>query len=262
MKYRIRRLIQKILRGRWIKLKGLISPIVKDDIQYYINTDIGRKLYLTGDFEKQELELCNQFINENSTIIDIGANIGIHSVYFSKIAKNGKVLSIEPQVTIYPILLNNIDRYQNIIPLNIAIDSKLKISEFYITSDNAYSSLKDTKRKKILSIKQVVTFPFDLINNLFDKVDFIKIDVEGFEKNVLSSMIELINRDKPTLFVEIYQGENSNNDPEGTVKMLLEFGYKAYVVNNKNQLEVYVEHHDSKYNYFFIYEENDDLHNL
>ncbi len=254
MKYLVRRVVNKITRGRWLKLISLISPLIKDDILYYLNTDIGRKLYFSGDFENEELHLCKKFIKDDSTIIDIGANIGIHSIYFSKLAPKGIVISIEPQVTIYPVLLQNISKYNNIIPLNVAVDTDLKISPFFIADDNAYSSLKDTRRKKILNVKQVITIPIDLILNLFDKVDFIKIDVEGYEKNVLSSMKELLLRYKPVLFIEIYQGLNSNEDPVGTVRMLTDMGYKAYIVNNDKSLEKFTSHSDSNYNYFFIYE--------
>ncbi len=254
MKYLARRVVNKITRGRWVKLRSSISPLIRDDIQYFLNTDIGRKIYFTGDFEKVELSLCKKFIKSDSTVIDIGANIGVHSIYFAEAAPQGKVLSIEPQVTIYPVLLQNISKFNNIIPLNVAVDLDLKISSFFIADDNAYSSLKDTKRKKILNVKQVVTLPFDLIINLFDKVDFIKIDVEGFEKNVLASMKSLLLRDKPVLFVEIYQGVNSNEDPMGTVSMLVDMGYHAYIVNNVGSLEKFTSHSDSNYNYFFIYE--------
>jgi hypothetical protein len=105
-----------------------------------------------------------------------------------------------------------------------------------------------------LNVKQVVTLPFDLIIDLFDKVDFIKIDVEGYEKNVLSSMKKILLRDKPVLFVEIYQGINSNEDPMGTVEILIDMGYQAYIVNKANDLEKFTSHSDSNYNYFFIYE--------
>lgn len=254
MIYLTRNILNKITRGRFIKLRSLISSRVVDDIEYYLGTDIGNQLYLRGEFELNELKLCEKFIKSDSNVVDIGANIGIHSIFFSKLAKDGKVLSVEPQVTIYPTLLKNIGKYENIIPLNIAIDSSYNITEFYIASDNAYSSLKDTKRKNILMKKLVVTLPFDIISKTINKIDFIKIDVEGFEYNVLDSMKEVLVRDKPTLFVEIYQGINSNSNPTATVDLLLDIGYKAYFVNSNGVLEKFTQHNDCFYNYFFVYE--------
>jgi FkbM family methyltransferase len=253
MKYKIRQLLNKITRGRWVGFRKIISSKVNDDLEYYLGTDIGNKLYLKGEFETNELNLCAKYIKEDSNIVDIGANIGIHSVYFSNLAKKGKILCIEPQITIYSTLLKNIMNYENIIPLNIAIDSKISITEFFIASDNAYSSLKDTQRKNILFKKYVVTLPFDSISELMPKIDFIKIDVEGFEHNVLLSMENLLKKDKPTLFIEIYGGKNSNKNPEATIKFLIDIGYHAYFVNNDGELEKFSQHRDSSYNYFFIY---------
>lgn len=254
MKYYIRRLLNKLTRGRYIKIRYFLSSKVTDEIEYYLGTDIGNQLFFTGKFEAKELKLCANFIKSNSNVVDIGANIGIHSIFFAKIAKNGKVISIEPNIEIYPTLLKNISKYQNIIPCNVAIDSNFNITEFFIASDNAYSSLKDTKRKKIISKKLVITLPFDVIAKTVYKIDFIKIDVEGFEYNVLTSMENLLKKDKPTLFVEIYKGTNSNDNPEKTINYLLNMGYKAYFVNDIGLLEDFTTHDDKYYNYFFIYE--------
>lgn len=253
MKFFIRRTLNNITFGLWYMLKSRLSPLVKDNIIYFINSDIGRELYFYGKFEKEELEICQKFINEDSTVIDIGANIGIHSVFFANLAPKGMILSIEPQTTIYPILLHNIKKYNNIIPLNIAVDKNLNISQFFIAEDNAYSSLKDTKRKKIVNNQKTICLPIDLIIDIFKKVDFVKIDVEGFETNVVLSMRKLLERDKPVVFVEIYRGLNSNPDPQSTIDILIDMGYQAYVKKGK-YLVKFTEHNDNYYNYFFIYE--------
>lgn len=261
MKYKIRQIINKITRGRYIKIRKILSSTITDyieseHIEYYLDSDIGRQLYFNGEFEKKELNLCDNYINEDSTVIDIGANIGIHSLHFSRLAHKGIVLAVEPQITIFNVLLNNIKKHDNIIPINIAINSEPKISEFFIAQDNAYSSLKDTKRKKIYTKKHVVTFPFDYFLSVFKNIDFIKIDVEGFEHEAILSMKKILKKYKPTLFVEIYKGENSNTNPDNTILMLINLGYSAYYVDNKGSLVKYEKHNDNFYNYFFIYEEH------
>ena len=57
-------------------------------------TDIGGKLSSSGGFEKQEMDLCKEYITETSIVLDIGANIGLHSIYFSSLAKDGYILSV------------------------------------------------------------------------------------------------------------------------------------------------------------------------
>jgi FkbM family methyltransferase len=259
MKYLIRRVLNFAFRGRWVRIRSIFSKTVIDRIgdhklEYFLNTDVGNQLYYHGGFEKNEMALCARYLNENSNIIDIGSNIGIHSIFFAKTSTNGVVLAIEPQAAIYDVLLYNIGHYKNVVPLNIAIDSSLKISEFFVASDNAYSSLKNTERKAIIDKNLVVTIPFDRISDLFEHIDFVKIDVEGFEYEALKSMENMLRSHKPTLFVEIYAGSNSNNKPDETVAYLTNMGYSAYVVSDKGSLDKYIKHNDRFYNYFFLWE--------
>jgi FkbM family methyltransferase len=199
MIYDIRKLLNKLLRGRLLKITSFFKDVQVDDLfghpfGYYLKSDIGYNLFNRGEFEKKELKLCEQFINENSNIIDIGANIGIHSAYFAKIAKNGNIIAVEPQIHIYQVLIENLKYYNNVTPINIAIYPEPKITSFYVAEDNAYSSLKDTQRKKIIKKQNIITFPANYFKDLIPKIDFVKIDVEGLENDVVESMKELFDK--------------------------------------------------------------------
>jgi len=258
MIYKIRKILNKLLRGRLLKLTALFKEIQTDYLygqpfSYYLKSDIGYNLFNKGEFEKKELQLCEKFLTPTSSIIDIGANIGIHSVYFANIATNGNIISVEPQTHIYEVLIKNIQHHNNITPINIAIYPEPKITSFFVAEDNAYSSLKDTQRKTILKKQNIITFPANYFKDVLEKIDFIKIDVEGLENDVVESMKELLELHKPTLFIEIYKGDNSNPDPEKTINMLLNMGYKAYYVDD-GVLKIYEKHNDNYSNYFFVYE--------
>ena len=137
--------------------------------------------------------------------------------------------------------------------MNIAISDSPGILEFYEAADDAYSSLKDTKRKNILRVHPVVVSSIDeLISNLkLDRINFIKIDVEGFEHNVLKGMIKTLKIFKPTIFCEIYKGKNSNMRPEETIQMVCSNNYSAFVISD-GRLVTYQSHDDSLYNYVFL----------
>lgn len=260
-KYLIRRMLNRLTLGYYKKFISFLKPLIKDEIFYTINTDIGNQLYFYGVFENIELDFCKNFIKSDSTIIDIGANIGYHSIFFSKIVPDGLVLSFEPSVDAYEILIKNVKGHNNIVPINIAIAEEAGLLDFYIAEDNAYSSLKDTKRKKIIRCDKVLAFPLDYFIDVLDRVDLIKIDVEGKEKDVIKSGIKIIKKHKPLIFLEIYKGINSNDDPEGTIKILLDLGYQAYnFIDGK--LCKYTKHDDKYYNYFFLFEGKHDLPNL
>ncbi len=255
--YRIRALANILLRGRLRALHQKISKLVTDEIGgrkiiYNPNTDIGSVLYFGEAFENNELEMCRKYLSKGSVVLDIGANIGLHSIYFAQIAREGYIFSIEPSQETFRLLLHNVDGIDNIVPINIGAADQTGIADFFVATDDAYSSLKDTKRKDIKQKKKILCLRLD---DLFMKinlehVDFIKIDVEGLEKKVLDGLQETISKYNPVIFCEIYQGTNSNEDPEKTVQFIVAKGYDAFVFDGQ-KLVPFEKHDDRFYNYLF-----------
>ena len=253
--------LRMILEKLGLRVPGVYEPlnigekctIRGHDFRYDPDTDIGRHLYTTGGFEQEEIRFCRQYIKPQSVVVDIGANVGFHTLFFSEFARNGLVLSFEPARDTFFYLLGNVQHLKNVIPLNIALSDAVGISEFFAASDDAYSGLKDTKRKDIVNTYSVVSMRLDdiLLPMNLDTVDFVKIDVEGLERNVLSGMVGIMEIYHPVLFCEIYKGDNSNDDPDETVHYLMGKGYDAFVLNG-NGLSRYIRHDDNFYNYIFL----------
>lgn len=252
MKYIYRKILKRLGLQRQLKTEivgGFLTT-------YEPETDIGRKLYWGGSFEQEEIAITSRYIKNNSTILDIGANIGLHAISFSALAKDGLVIACEPQPKTFATLERNIvqNNIKNIIPLNLAIARSIEIAEFYVMEDDAYSSLIDTGRKKLSEkVKVLCTSVDGLVGEI--KVDFVKIDVEGLELNVLQSMCGLIQRYHPVIFCEIYKGKIESNNPHDTILYLRNFGYLVYRVIDGALVEFGAaeEHVDDYYNYFFVY---------
>lgn len=217
-------------------------------------TDIGLELLLTGRFEQNAIAQCANFIRVDGIVVDVGANIGLHTVHFADFARHGKVFSLEPARSTFACLLENVKDLPNVIPLNVALSDATGLQAFYVASDNAYSGLKDTKRKAILRQESVACFTGDEILGALtrnERIDLIKIDVEGLEMQVLRGMEQLIAAHRPVIFCEIFGGQRSNPDPESTVRFCVSLGYDAFVLSDA-QLMPAQAHTDRLYNYFFI----------
>jgi FkbM family methyltransferase len=217
-------------------------------------TDIGFDLCVTGGFEKGAISQCASFIRADGTVLDVGANIGVHTVHFSEFARFGSVICFEPARSTFEYLLRNVRQLSNVIPLNIALSNESGIRTFYVAADNAYSGLKDTRRKQISYEESIACFKGDDI--LFaltegKRIDLVKIDVEGLEMQVLTGMREFVIKNRPVIFCEIYGGQHSNPDPESTIDFCVSLEYDAFVLEGGSLIPA-GKHDDKLYNYFFI----------
>jgi FkbM family methyltransferase len=163
-------------------------------------------------------------LKQGDTFVDIGANIGYYSILASQeIGQSGMAYSFEPSFREYRRLLNGIllNGVTNIMPFNFAISDFCGHNNFLIESDHTgMNKLNISTLTNSLSIT-VPTFSFDsiVINQCIEKIDLMKIDVEGAEFLVLSGMKEtLAARKVKVIVVEI------------TPKFLNEFGH------NKDQI--------------------------
>ncbi|MEI7810823.1 MAG: FkbM family methyltransferase [Ignavibacteria bacterium] len=253
----VRKFLYIILRNRLFyfiekREMNITENIGKLSITYSPWTDIGLSLYLKNKFEQDEMSMMESLLKDGSVVLDVGANIGYLSLLFSQNNKVKTVLSIEPSPQTFRTLLKNIHGHNNILALNVGFSETNGLVDFFIAVDNAYSGLKDTKRKEIIDIVKVPVFKGDdylkLLN--IEKIDFIKMDVEGFEHSALKGLEETIIRNKPAMHIEIYSGKNSNLNPEETIKYVVQLGYDAYILKD-GKLQPYSCHDDKYYSYFF-----------
>ena len=173
------------------------------------------------------LEELRPLIEENAIVIDAGANIGSHSVFFSKVCKASKVYSFEPQKSICDIFrenikLNHIDNIE-LFPVCLG-DSEgcCTISEFVADSLGSTSF----KTQSDGDFKMITLDSLNLI-----RVDFLKIDVEGFQLELLNGAQETLRRCSPVIWVEMltpndtlvsYNYEHEVLKPQ---RLLAELGY-------------------------------------
>lgn len=229
----------------------------REKLIYSPKTDIGNLLYTTGKFESSEIIYASKMLAsyEAGTVLDIGANIGVHVIAWAQMHKKHNFYAFEPTKKVNKVLTesvkrNNLQRQIKII--DKAVSNKNGVAEFYETTDDAYNSLKDTKRKGVNEIYNVDIISIDdfALGNKIENIRFIKIDTEGFENEVIEGASATIKKQMPDFFIEIYKGVNSNINPEETIKKMIDHGYNAYIFKDE-KLQRFEQHDDRFYNYFF-----------
>lgn len=234
---------------------------VKDytcNLVYNRYTYIGNEFFNGRLFEKGEVDFLKNKLEAAASpiLIDIGANVGLHTINLAKAIQTLKVFSFEPSPKTYQLLAENIksnNLTQRVTLFNLALSETAGFADFYETSDDAFNSLKDTGRREVKEITKVKVSRLDDMSEIMSlpTISLIKIDVEGFENEVLNGATGVLKKYMPDLFVEIYKGENSNLNPEQTINNLITLGYKAFVVDANGDLLPFVKHEDALQNYFF-----------
>lgn len=169
---------------------GLIKTFVLPDqslFEYPLNSVVGYFLY-SGGFEQQELNFFMKSLKPGDIFLDIGANGGLYSVIASKIVSpTGAVYAFEPGKYELNLLSRNIslNLCKNITVIDKAVGNTSGFVKFAVSHDGAMSSLQETNHPN-QSIKEwqlvnMISLDEFIQQSQIEKVDFIKIDVEGAE---------------------------------------------------------------------------------
>ena len=218
--------IIKILAAYFVRLNFNINSsefkkIHKKSFIYFFNDTLSKEISIFGIYEKEQLNKIKNIIkNKKKRIfLDIGANIGNHSIFFSNFFE--KVISFEPHPKIFRVLKFNTEKYKNIEIFNLALTDRknfVYLRDFLSTNMGGNSLHKNGK--------------FKVQGNRFDnimyskKIDFIKIDVEGHEYRVLTGMKKILINNNPILMYELDAKNYRKNNP--TVKYLKKLNYKYF----------------------------------
>ena len=224
-------------------------------IEYQYNNKIKLKLYTDRElskliycnqFEKDEFQFMNEYIKKDFVVYDVGANIGLHSLYLSNIiGTKGVCYSFEPTKATFDSLNENIllNGFKNIIPYNLALSDKEEILQIYKSTNgyDAWNSLGGFQKigNNKYDLENVMCVPLDRFlerNPDVKKPEFIKIDTEGWELHVLKGCYELLKNSNPVLMMEYAQRNlNLTNTKQSDLyDYLTSLGYNLYQYDYKN----------------------------
>ncbi len=186
---------------------------------------IGRSLDTYGEWAQEELDLMGKLIRPGNIVVDVGANIGTHTVFFAQnTAPNGRVYAFEPQNINFAFLCANIalNALYNAFPIKAAAGDqpgKLKVPILDPKVPNNFGGL------NVEGHQSGDTVPVMMVDELdLPSLILLKVDVEGMEEKVLRGAQKTILKHRPFLFIE-------NNTDEGspqTVELLLSYGYRCW----------------------------------
>jgi FkbM family methyltransferase len=194
--------------------------------------------------EQPKIEWLSNFIDQGSTILDIGANFGVFAKSFACIHKGScQIQAFEPVSYNFGILQQVAAPFHNISIHNFALSENAGTADIFIPVKEkgrigpALAHLgQETNRSYFKETIKTVKLDDFIAQQKIDKISFIKCDVEGAELLVFRGAVETLKRFKPTIFTEIDGSytRRMNYEPAELVDFLIGIGYQAHYVIKAN----------------------------
>jgi FkbM family methyltransferase len=186
---------------------------------------VGSSFKEYGQFSQGEVDMFAYFVQPGSVVLDVGANIGAHTIPLAQLAgPAGAVVAFEPQPFLHRILCANLalNSIPNALTYAMALGNCEGTCHIPILD---YSKPYNFGGVSMDLVTEGEAVPLGKLDDFqLDHVDFIKLDVEGFESQVIEGAAETINRCRPVMYIENDRMEKS---PE-LIQRLFALGYKLW----------------------------------
>ncbi len=163
--------------------------------------------------------------SENPIIIDCGANMGLSVLFFAKQNPNATIIAFEPEEPIYEILKKNINNYklENVTVHKKAVWHKETTLEFF-TDKGMGGSITNVYTNQVPTVIETIV----LKDFLHQKIDFLKMDIEGAEYIVLKSCGSLLQNIQ-NIFVEYHSFINEEQHLDDLLLLLKQNGFRYHL---------------------------------
>jgi len=219
--------------------------------------------------EEPELRVVRYLVKPGDTVIDIGANVGVHSKILSElVGPNGHVYSIEPFPPTFDILCYNVRklRLDNVEPINVAVSDSQAVVTMSLPYDSSgaethyrasiVTELAEKGKTEATNV-QATTIDSRFLS-ASGTISFIKCDVEGHEMACIKGASKFLARSQPAWLIEV-SGEPDDTDSaaHSVFKILHDHGYSAWWYDGSKLRKR--RPGDKSTNYFFLKDDHIDI---
>ena len=234
--------MKKIIQNIGLAAYKLMSQLLFFKIPIVNRLFNSSYFYYKKHLEASDYKALHEYINGDSVIVDVGAAMGFYSLIFgSWVSPKGKVYAFEPDLDNYQCLNDNINNSKSnlskkIVTFNTGVSNKIGATGFRL--DRFHPG---NHRIDYSSEFKVPVTTLDFFSNQNRIIpNFIKIDVQGHEHEVLLGAIKLIREHSPILYVEFDFVENSKSCI-ATWDLLKDCRYESFKFEKSGSFQLYTE---------------------
>jgi FkbM family methyltransferase len=226
---RIRKLIHAPNKLAWCPSPG--GPILVP-----LDDEVGRCIFFTGDYDRKITWICRKLLRTGDTAIDIGANLGVVTLAMARfVGPSGSVHAFEPNPRMQALLSQSVDKtYHNVTLHKIALGSEETELVLQVPPINfgagSFVNYRDAEHTEGVPCK--IRRLSDVAKECRIKsVGIIKIDVEGFESEVLLGAADMISNTRPRAIIFETNGSAATPFREReTTRILSKLGYRFLAI--------------------------------
>lgn len=247
--------IKKMSKGHGVGKNSIVKKILKNiegNLKIEFTEVQGSKMFLdpgdslnlsiNGVYGELDTKIIREEIHEGDIVIDVGANIGYYTLIFAQlVGKSGKVIAFEPEFKNFEILKKNVEinNYNNVILEPKIVSEKYGKMKLYVSDSDivGHRIQKMGNLKNFVEVESVTLDDYMKKLNLDEKVNFIKIDVEGAESKVLQGSTKILKKhDHLKIFTEFNREvvKNYGTEPKKMIDLLYGNGFEIYLPNYRD----------------------------
>jgi len=191
---------------------------------------IGRNLDKYGEWADAELSSLGKMIRDDDWIVDVGANIGTHSVYFAKKAKDGVVFAFEPQMRVFQLLCANVvvNDLPNVVTLQAAVGAccgpAIARNTDFTAKENNFGAAVIVPGSEIDDKGGYIVNMVSVDSLQLKRCDLLKADIEGMEYDMICGAERTISELRPIMYLEAHK-----QNIEKLCKKVKEFRYDVFL---------------------------------
>ncbi len=213
----------------------LVVPMQDDGAVCFVNTKdlIGWKIFFFGEYERDTNSVLARYVKPGDTVVEAGANMGSESILIGRLVGAGQVYCFEPNPYTFERLKINIaiNELANVHAYDYALGEQNGNISFNIypkgfCNPGMSSKYMETADSKKITVVQKTLDTFVAENNI-SKVDFIKMDIQGAEMDMLLGAAATIATHKPIIFTEACEPYNNTRELYDKLKQQ---GYDIHLI--------------------------------
>ena len=217
---------------------------MKNFVKYILQNILGYRYYLEvfskykirtlkKDAKEKDFFAFMDAVDQDGEIMDVGANIGIMTYHLAKRFADRKIYAVEPMPDNFSILKqlvekNELDRVElipcavgekkEVIKMVLPLNGKVKMQGL---AHVVHESIDEWNEGEVIEVDCVT---LDYIAN-GKRIAGIKMDIENFEFFALKGAAKILEKDKPVVYLELWENENRDK----CFELLRSYGYQAFV---------------------------------